>query len=134
MTATYAPQAARTRRQALRQAEAGRLDGSSHAEIGFVAGIGLGLLTTGAHHGDAATADAIIRDGLFGFLTAGLSLLPDADHPDASFAHAGGALSHVVSHVINLLFGGHRQGFHSIFGIGVMCAVTASCSLWWPNR
>jgi len=132
MTATYAPTRARTQRQAQRQAS--ELDGSSHAAIGFVAGIGLGLLTTAAHHGSVATADAIIRDGLFGFLTAGLSLLPDADHPDASFAHAGGPVSHVVSHVISLLFGGHRQGFHSIFGVGVMCAVTASCSLWWPNR
>jgi membrane-bound metal-dependent hydrolase YbcI (DUF457 family) len=133
MATTYAPRQARTQRQA-KQAEAAHLEGSSHAAIGFVAGIGLGLITTGAHHGDPALTHAIIRDGLFGFLTAGLSLLPDADHPDASFAHAGGPISHVVSHVISLLFGGHRQGFHSIPGTAVMCAVVASCSLWWPNR
>jgi membrane-bound metal-dependent hydrolase YbcI (DUF457 family) len=133
MAATYAPRQARTQRQA-RQAEAVRLEGSSHAAIGFVAGIGLGLITTGAHHGDTATADAIVRDGLFGFLTAGLSLLPDADHPDASFAHAGGPISYVLSHVIALLFGGHRQGMHSIPGTAVFTAIVASCSLWWPNK
>jgi membrane-bound metal-dependent hydrolase YbcI (DUF457 family) len=130
MAVTYAPRQARTQRQA----EAVRLEGSSHAAIGFVAGIGLGLLTTGVHHGDTATADAIVRDGLFGFLTAGLSLLPDADHPDASFAHAGGPISYVLSHVIALLFGGHRQGMHSIPGMAVFTAIVASCSLWWPNK
>lgn len=134
MTATYAPARARTQRQAQKQAEAVHLEGSSHAAIGFVAGIGIGLLTAGAHRGDTATADAIIRDLLFGFTAAGLSLLPDSDHPDASFAHAGGALSHVVSNVVALLFGGHRQGMHSIFGVALMCLVVASCSLWWPNH
>jgi membrane-bound metal-dependent hydrolase YbcI (DUF457 family) len=134
MATTYAPRQARTQRQAIGQAEAVHIEGSSHAAIGFVAGIGLGLITTGAHHGDTALVDAIVRDGLFGFLTAGLSLLPDADHPDASFAHAGGPVSYVVSHVIALLFGGHRQGMHSIPGTVLFSVIVASCSLWWPNR
>ena len=134
MTTTYAPARPRSRRQARQQAEAVRLEGSSHAAIGFVSGIGLGLLTASPHHGGAAAADAIARDGLFGLVVGGLSLLPDSDHPDASFAHAGGPLSFVVSHVVALLFGGHRQGMHSIPGTALMCAVVAALSLGWPNR
>jgi membrane-bound metal-dependent hydrolase YbcI (DUF457 family) len=113
----------------------GDMEGSSHAATGFVLGAGIGLLTQiGTHAHGVAVADSIGRDLMFGVLTAGFALLPDADHPDATFAHAAGGLSHGVSHLIAVLFGGHRQGFHSLFGIALMGIVTAACSVWWPNR
>jgi membrane-bound metal-dependent hydrolase YbcI (DUF457 family) len=113
----------------------GDMEGSTHAATGFLLGAGIGLLTqVGTHAHGAAVAGHIGHDLMLGVLTAGFALLPDADHPDATFAHAAGGLTHGVSHLIAVLFGGHRQGFHSLFGIALMTVVTASCATWWPNK
>jgi membrane-bound metal-dependent hydrolase YbcI (DUF457 family) len=113
----------------------GDMEGSTHAATGFLLGTGVGLLTQiGTHAHGVAVADNIGRDLMFGVLTAGFALLPDADHPQASFAYAAGGLSHGVSHLVAFAFGGHRQGFHSLVGIGLMTVVTASCATWWPNK
>jgi len=113
----------------------GDMEGSTHAATGFLLGAGIGLLTqVGTHAHGVAVADSIGRDLMLGVLTAGFALLPDADHPDATFAHAAGALSHGTSHLVAVVFGGHRQGFHSLFGIALMAVVTASCADWWPNK
>lgn len=111
----------------------GDMEGSSHAATGFLLGAGASLLTQAGTHG-VPFADALGHDLLFGVLTAGFALLPDADHPQASFAYAAGALSHGVSHLVAVVFGGHRQGFHSLFGVALMTVVTASCADWWPNK
>jgi membrane-bound metal-dependent hydrolase YbcI (DUF457 family) len=110
------------------------VEGTTHAATGLLLGVGAGLLTSVPHAHGAAVAGNIGHDLLFGVLTAGFALLPDADHPDATFAHSAGGLSHGASHVIAALFGGHRQGFHSFFGAGVMGLITASCTLWQANR
>lgn len=112
----------------------GDMEGTSHASTGLLLGAGVGLLTTAWPVHGAAAWDAIGRDLLYGVLVAGFALLPDADHPKASFAYAAGVLSHGTSHLVATLFGGHRQGFHSLAGIGVMSLVTAACASWWPNR
>lgn len=113
---------------------AGDMEGTTHAATGLVLGAGVGLLTSVPHAHGIAVADSIGRDLLYGALVGGFALVPDADHPKATFAYSAGALTHGTSHVIAVLFGGHRQGFHSLAGIGVMALVTASCANWWPNR
>lgn len=114
--------------------KADEVEGSTHAATGLLLGAGVGLLTTAGHvHGTAAW-DAVGRDLLYGVLVGGFALLPDADHPKASFAYAAGALSHGASRLVATAFGGHRQGFHSLAGIGFMALVTAACASWWPNR
>ena len=113
----------------------GDMEGTTHASTGLLLGAGVGLLTSiGTHAHGAAVGGEVGRDLLYGVLTAGFALLPDADHPQATFAYSAGALSHGTSHLVAVLFGGHRQGFHSLAGIGVMMLVTASCADWWPNR
>jgi membrane-bound metal-dependent hydrolase YbcI (DUF457 family) len=113
----------------------GDMEGTTHASTGLVLGAGVALLTSiGTHAHGVAVGGEIGRDLLYGALVAGFALLPDADHPKATFAYSAGALSHGTSHIVAVLFGGHRQGFHSLFGIGLMGVITASCADWWPNR
>jgi membrane-bound metal-dependent hydrolase YbcI (DUF457 family) len=101
------------------------MDGSTHAATGFLAGAGIGLfaLHSGLPHGL-----------MYGAVTAGLALLPDSDHPQASFANAAGTLSHGISHIVAVLFGGHRYGMHSLFGIALAATATQACAVWWPNH
>jgi membrane-bound metal-dependent hydrolase YbcI (DUF457 family) len=111
------------------------MEGTTHATTGLLLGAGVGALgVIGTHAHGAAVGAEVGRVLLYGALTAGFALLPDADHPKATFAYSAGALSHGTSHVVAAAFGGHRQGFHSLFGIGLMALVTASCANWWPNR
>lgn len=110
------------------------MEGSTHAATGLLLGAGVGLLTSVPHVHGIQVADNIGRDLMFGVLTAGFALLPDADHPKASFAYAASGLSHGLSHLIAALFGGHRAGMHSFFGIGLAAAATAACTLWYPNH
>jgi membrane-bound metal-dependent hydrolase YbcI (DUF457 family) len=113
----------------------GDMEGTTHASTGLLLGAGVALLTSiGTHAHGAAVGGEIGRDLLYGVLVAGFALLPDADHPKATFAYSAGALSHGTSHLVAVLFGGHRQGFHSLFGIAVMSLITASCADWWPNK
>jgi membrane-bound metal-dependent hydrolase YbcI (DUF457 family) len=113
---------------------AGDMEGSTHAGSGFLVGLGLGVATSGLHAKGVQVPEHLAHDVLYGVLAAGFALLPDADHPKATFAYSAGALSHGTSHLVATAFGGHRQGFHSLFGIGFMALVTASCTLWWANR
>jgi membrane-bound metal-dependent hydrolase YbcI (DUF457 family) len=115
------------------------VEGTTHAATGLLLGAGIGLLTTGPLRGtgtvhDLAIAHAVGRDLLFGAVTAGMALLPDADHPDATFAYSAGAVSHGISHLVAVAFGGHRQGMHSLVGIAFWSAAAEACAVWWPNR
>jgi membrane-bound metal-dependent hydrolase YbcI (DUF457 family) len=112
----------------------GDMEGTTHASTGFLLGAGVTLLATAAGAHGTPVADGIGRDLLYGALTAGFALLPDADHPKASFAYAAGPLSHGISHLVAVLFGGHRQGMHSLAGIGVVALAAESGAVWWPNR
>lgn len=110
----------------------GDMEGTTHAATGFLAGLGFGVLV---HVGSGLPAGAAAgQDVLFGLVTAGMALLPDADHPKASFAHAAGGISHGISHLVTTLMGGHRQGMHSVVGVVLLTLVTASCADWWPNK
>jgi membrane-bound metal-dependent hydrolase YbcI (DUF457 family) len=121
-------------RECCRPKKADEVEGTTHAATGLVLGAGVGLLTSVPHAHGIVIAEDIGRDVLFGALTAGFALLPDADHPKASFAYAASGFSHGLSHIIAVLFGGHRAGMHSFFGIGLAAAATAACTLWYPNR
>jgi len=86
----------------------GDMEGTSHAATGLAAGAALAFAQPGPwqHH----LAPALVQ----GLAVAGLALLPDADHPRATFAWTAGWLSRGVSHLVAALFGGHRQGMHSV--------------------
>jgi membrane-bound metal-dependent hydrolase YbcI (DUF457 family) len=115
----------------------GDMEGSTHAVTGVLAGAGIGLLELwagGGHpHGLAAAAGAG-RCLLYGALAGGFALLPDSDHPKASFAYSLGAVSHGISHLVAVLSGGHRQGMHSLAGIGLMALVTQVLAVWVDTR
>lgn len=114
------------------------MEGTTHAATGMLAGVGIGLLlhAGGRHHG-AAVAGDVAQDLLFGMVTAGMALLPDADHPKASFAYSAGFVSRGLSHLVSVLFGGHRAGMHSIFGVALFTLLAQAGAVWvhgtWPR-
>jgi membrane-bound metal-dependent hydrolase YbcI (DUF457 family) len=116
------------------QKEGPAMEGVTHASTGFLLGVGVGVATTAAGLHGVTVADGLGRDLMFGALTAATALLPDADHPDASFAHAAGGLSHGIAHVVGTVMGGHRYGTHSFFGIGLTALLTAAGADWFPNH
>jgi membrane-bound metal-dependent hydrolase YbcI (DUF457 family) len=59
-------------------------------------------------------------------VAAGASMLPDVDHPQATVAQSLGPVTHVLSKVVSKLFGGHRNGTHSLlFAALVTIGLTA---------
>lgn len=116
----------------------GDMEGTTHAGTGLLLGAGASfMLDVTAVHAHLAALGSIERAGgvvLFGVVVAGFALLPDADHPDASFAHSAGWLSRMISHLVAVLFGGHRQGMHSAAGIALMGVVTEACAVWFRSR
>lgn len=109
----------------------GDMEGTTHAATGMLAGAGIGLLIhAGAHHHGALLAEDIGTDLLFGAVTAGLALLPDADHPKASFAYSAGFVSRGLSHLASVLFGGHRAGLHSLFGVALFTLLAQWGAVW----
>jgi membrane-bound metal-dependent hydrolase YbcI (DUF457 family) len=110
------------------------VDGGTHAATGAIAGLGLALLTGASLRHTMPVEEQAARDVLFAALTAGFALLPDADHPKASFAYSAGGLSHGLSHILARLFGGHRGGMHSVFGIALFALLSEAAAVWAPNR
>ena len=55
---------------------------------------------------------------------AGASMLPDVDHPNATVAHSLGPVTHVISKVFAKVFGGHRNGTHSLMFAGAAALAT----------
>ncbi len=111
------------------------MEGSTHAASGLLLGAGIGLLTAVPHARGAVVAENIGHDFMYAFLVAAAALVPDADHPKATFARSAGAVSHGLSHVIAALFGGHRQGMHSLAGIGIMVLMIQLLGVWlYPNH
>lgn len=110
------------------------MEGTTHAATGLLLGAGVGLATSIPHAHGAQLGQNIGHDLMYAFLVAGAALLPDADHPKATFAYTAGPISHGLSHVVAVLFGGHRQGLHSFAGIGAMIFTTLALGTWWPNH
>lgn len=67
----------------------------------------------------------------------GAALLPDIDHEKATVSNTYGPVTRAISEVIQWAAGGHRNGTHSIFGIGLLgasaqAAVTYQHVPGWP--
>lgn len=63
---------------------------------------------------------------------AGAALLPDADHPNATIAHAVPVLGKAATGAVGSLTGGHRQGLHSVLAaVGVWFAALWLGTLMW---
>lgn len=54
---------------------------------------------------------------------AGAALAPDADHHDATIAHSLPPVSEWVCDAVGAVAGGHRNGTHSVLGVGVLVGV-----------
>lgn len=112
----------------------GDMEGTTHASTGLLAGAGIALLTHLGHAHGVTAWEGVGRDLLYGAVAAGTALLPDADHPKASFAYSAGRLSRGISHVVAVATGGHRQGMHSVFGITAMSLGAEAAAVWFPNH
>ena len=53
-------------------------------------------------------------------IAAGFAVVPDLDHPDATAARRLGLVGKGLAHVVARVAGGHRQGTHSLFSVGVV--------------
>jgi membrane-bound metal-dependent hydrolase YbcI (DUF457 family) len=99
------------------------VDGATHAATGVILGAGVGV----------ATRAGLPLDGLYGVVTGGLALLPDADHPEASFAYSAGWVSHGVSAAVARLSGGHRKGMHSLPVLAGWMLAVETLTTWLPS-
>lgn len=61
---------------------------------------------------------------------AGAALLPDADHRHATIAHSLPPVSNAICAGIGEVSGGHRNGTHSLLGIGAFTALAWVLGLW----
>lgn len=61
---------------------------------------------------------------------AGAALLPDADHRRATIAHSLPPVSNAICAGIGEVSGGHRNGTHSLLGIGIFTALAWVVGLW----
>ncbi len=68
------------------------------------------------------------------FAAAGLggAVLPDIDHPNGTIARSLGPVTKTLSHIANLVSGGHRQGTHSLVGAAVFSGITYGIGMWNP--
>lgn len=64
-----------------------------------------------------------------GGLAAGAAMVPDLDCPSSTIARTYGPLTDGLSHAIAWLSGGHRNGTHSILGIGVFTGLALGAAL-----
>lgn len=61
---------------------------------------------------------------------AGAALVPDADHRHATIAHSLPPVSNAVCAGIGEVSGGHRNGTHSLLGIGVFTFIAWLAGMW----
>lgn len=120
----------------------GDMEGTTHAATGVIAGAAMGFIThagpwspvlVGGHEFPALPLRAA-HIALFAVTLGGLALLSDADHPDASFAHAAGPVSMGISHLVTVLFGGHRQGMHSVPVLTAWALLVQTLAVWAPTQ
>jgi membrane-bound metal-dependent hydrolase YbcI (DUF457 family) len=99
--------------------------GRSHATIGALCGLGLGVAGFGAQRPELVVVSTLVG--------AGAGLLPDLDEENSTVARAGGLATKAVSHVTRRVAGGHRRATHSFLGIGVMVGALAIGAAFSPN-
>lgn len=103
--------------------------GKSHLLVGAA-----GYLTVGQTLLAAAGARPTATEMICGtVICAGAAMLPDIDHPQATVARALGPVTWFVSRAANKIFGGHRQGTHSLlfaFAMSFSVSYLLSGSYW----
>lgn len=60
-------------------------------------------------------------------LCTGAALFPDIDHPNSTLTATYGPVTKTLSWVIRKLSGGHRNGTHSLVGIGLLGLAAHAC-------
>ncbi|MFD0773617.1 metal-dependent hydrolase [Streptomonospora algeriensis] len=61
---------------------------------------------------------------------AGSALIPDLDAKSSTITNTYGAFTRALSSMFNGMFGGHRNGTHSLLFAGLMGALTQALALW----
>ncbi|GAA3734933.1 membrane-bound metal-dependent hydrolase YbcI (DUF457 family) [Spinactinospora alkalitolerans] len=63
---------------------------------------------------------------------AGAALIPDLDHKSSTITQTYGFVTRALSALLNWMFGGHRNGTHSLLFALLMGALTQVLALWSP--
>lgn len=61
---------------------------------------------------------------------AGAALVPDLDHKNSTITQTYGVVTQLLSSIFNALFGGHRNGTHSLLFAALMGVLTQALALW----
>ncbi|MFC4561618.1 metal-dependent hydrolase [Nocardiopsis mangrovi] len=104
--------------------------GHSHALSGVVGWMAVVPLLQGTEFfgvGFDLGSGEIIAGGL---VCAGAALLPDIDHKSATVTNTYGVVTRTLGALFNWLFGGHRNGTHSLLFALLMGALTQALALW----
>lgn len=98
--------------------------GRTHATSGAVAFLALvpPLRAAGVDLGGVGVAVGAVA-------AAGSAMLPDLDHKQASAARSLGPATGLVSRLLELVSGGHRQGTHSLIGVAVAVGISVGVSM-----
>lgn len=100
--------------------------GTTHASSGVVAYLAVLPVLPGVHP-PATVALGVIA-------AAGAAMLPDLDHPKATVANCYGPPTRILASGIETISEGHRNGTHSLLGIGAFTAATVGLQQvggWW---
>lgn len=95
--------------------------GKTHCAVGAVTGLAYGEF--GAHLPLPQTAMLTV-------FTAGLAVLPDIDHPEATMAQSFGFLTKSFATVVGKVSGGHRWGTHCIIGSAILTGLAMAAVHW----
>lgn len=105
--------------------------GSSHAASGAAVWLALtatSLPALGVH--ELAPTEVLLGVAV----AAGAALLPDADHHNATIAHAVPVAGRIATRTVGALTGGHRKGLHSLLAVvAVSFAMIALGRLIWTE-
>lgn len=100
--------------------------GPTHSRLGATMGLALATpLAALALHRHFT----ILELAAFTLCTAGYSLLPDFDHPQATLARVLGPVTKEIASVICKLSGGHRKGTHTIWFAAIMVGLSTFLSV-----
>ncbi|WP_067970944.1 metal-dependent hydrolase [Nocardiopsis trehalosi] len=65
-----------------------------------------------------------------GLVCAGAALIPDLDHKSATITNTYGFVTRTIGALFNWMFGGHRNGTHSLLFALLMGVLTQALALW----
>ncbi|WP_309410433.1 metal-dependent hydrolase [Glutamicibacter sp. PS] len=106
--------------------------GGHHAMSGAAAWLALTTpVALGAAHLGFGVLETNRWETLAGAIVcAGAALLPDADHHGATISRSLPPISNLITRVIGTVFGGHRNGTHSLLGVGFFVALAWVADRW----